>query len=91
MPRMLLRREFLGGLLAAASPSFSAFGQQASSGSSSGPFVERSALPNQPHKGKVLLAVQAHSDDIPLSAAGKVAKGWWGVGVDMLGGDWGEL
>jgi prepilin-type N-terminal cleavage/methylation domain-containing protein len=26
------------------------------------------------HKGKVLLAVQAHSDDIPLSAAGTVAK-----------------
>jgi LmbE family N-acetylglucosaminyl deacetylase len=27
-----------------------------------------------PHKGKVLLAVQAHSDDIPLMAAGVVAK-----------------
>src|SRR5437016_12559060 len=27
-----------------------------------------------PHKGKVLLAVQAHSDDIPLTAAGTVAK-----------------
>jgi LmbE family N-acetylglucosaminyl deacetylase len=27
-----------------------------------------------PHKGKVLLAVQAHSDDIPLMAAGTVAK-----------------
>src|SRR4029079_3159182 len=27
-----------------------------------------------PHKGKVLLAVQAHSDDIPLSSAGTVAK-----------------
>ncbi len=27
-----------------------------------------------PHKGKVLLAVQAHSDDIPLVAAGTVAK-----------------
>ncbi len=27
-----------------------------------------------PHKGKVLLAVQAHSDDIPLFAAGTVAK-----------------
>jgi LmbE family N-acetylglucosaminyl deacetylase len=30
--------------------------------------------PGQPHRGKVLLAVQAHSDDIPLSAAGTVAK-----------------
>ncbi len=37
------------------------------------PFIER-AVPNQPHKGKVLLAIQAHSDDIPLSAAGTVAK-----------------
>src|SRR5262249_57877565 len=27
-----------------------------------------------PHKGKVLLAVQAHADDIPLVAAGVVAK-----------------
>jgi LmbE family N-acetylglucosaminyl deacetylase len=35
--------------------------------------VERPAT-GQPHKGKVLLALQAHSDDIPLSAAGTVAK-----------------
>lgn len=28
----------------------------------------------KPHKGKVLLAVQAHSDDVPLMAAGVVAK-----------------
>ena len=28
----------------------------------------------KPHKGKVLLAVQAHSDDIPLYAGGLVAK-----------------
>ena len=36
-------------------------------------FIER-PVPNQPHRGKVLLAIQAHSDDIPLSAAGTVAK-----------------
>jgi LmbE family N-acetylglucosaminyl deacetylase len=36
-------------------------------------FLER-AVAGMPHKGKVLLAVQAHSDDIPLSAAGTVAK-----------------
>src|SRR5262250_915647 len=35
--------------------------------------LERAAE-GTPHKGKVLLAVQAHSDDIPLSAAGTVAK-----------------
>src|SRR4030095_10461056 len=27
-----------------------------------------------PHKGKVLLAVQAHADDVPLFASGTVAK-----------------
>jgi LmbE family N-acetylglucosaminyl deacetylase len=36
-------------------------------------FLER-AVPGTPHKGKVLLAVQAHSDDIPLTSAGTVAK-----------------
>jgi len=36
-------------------------------------FVERAAE-GTPHKGKVLLAVQAHSDDIPLMAGGAVAK-----------------
>src|SRR5262249_3918739 len=36
-------------------------------------FLERAAE-GTPHKGKVLLAVQAHSDDIPLVAAGTVAK-----------------
>ena len=35
--------------------------------------IERS-LSGQPHKGKVLLALQAHSDDIPLMASGTVAK-----------------
>jgi LmbE family N-acetylglucosaminyl deacetylase len=36
-------------------------------------FLERAAE-GAPHKGKVLLAVQAHSDDIPLMAGGVVAK-----------------
>jgi LmbE family N-acetylglucosaminyl deacetylase len=36
-------------------------------------FLERLAE-GTPHKGKVLLAVQAHSDDIPLMAGGVVAK-----------------
>lgn len=40
---------------------------------SSSVFLERRAE-GTPHQGKVLLAVQAHSDDIPLSAAGTVAK-----------------
>ena len=32
------------------------------------------ATEGTPHKGKVLLAIQAHTDDIPLFAAGTVAK-----------------
>ncbi|PYV19156.1 MAG: hypothetical protein DMG07_02435, partial [Acidobacteria bacterium] len=36
-------------------------------------FFERAAE-GVPHKGKVLAAIQAHSDDIPLLAAGTVAK-----------------
>lgn len=36
-------------------------------------FLERPAT-GRPHEGKVLLAFQAHSDDIPLMAAGTVAK-----------------
>lgn len=35
--------------------------------------IER-PVPGKPHKGKVLLAIQAHSDDIPLFAGGTVAK-----------------
>src|SRR5688572_29219773 len=30
--------------------------------------------PGQPHKGKVLAAIQPHSDDLPLFAAGTVIK-----------------
>jgi LmbE family N-acetylglucosaminyl deacetylase len=35
--------------------------------------IER-AVKGKPHSGKVLLAIQPHSDDIPLSAGGLVAK-----------------
>jgi len=35
--------------------------------------IERNR-PGKPHRGKVLAAIQAHSDDIPLYAAGTVAK-----------------
>ncbi|MBA7572314.1 hypothetical protein ES708_14093 [subsurface metagenome] len=36
-------------------------------------FIERN-VPGKPHKGKVLAAIQPHSDDIPLYAGGLVAK-----------------
>ncbi len=56
-------------------------------------FLERS-LPGQPHKGKVLLALQAHSDDIPIEAAGTVAKlieeGYTGYLVRATNDDMGD-
>ena len=59
----------------------------------SGVFIERPAT-GTPHKGKVLLAVQAHSDDIPLSAAGTVAKlvqeGYTGYLVRATNDDMGD-
>jgi LmbE family N-acetylglucosaminyl deacetylase len=59
----MLRRSFLlsSAMMAQAPPS------------AAPPVIER-PVAGQPHKGKVLLAIQAHSDDIPLSAAGTVAK-----------------
>ncbi|HUQ65400.1 MAG TPA: PIG-L family deacetylase [Flavitalea sp.] len=38
------------------------------------PLVIERLQQGKPHKGKVLLAVQAHSDDIPLFAGGLIAK-----------------
>src|SRR5438105_864297 len=56
-------------------------------------FLERAAE-GTPHKGKVLLAVQAHSDDIPLMAAGVVSKlvkeGYTGYLVRATNDDMGD-
>jgi LmbE family N-acetylglucosaminyl deacetylase len=56
-------------------------------------FFERAAE-GAPHNGKVLLAVQAHSDDIPLSSAGTVAKlikeGYTGYLVRATNDDMGD-
>jgi LmbE family N-acetylglucosaminyl deacetylase len=55
--------------------------------------LERMAA-GSPHKGKVLLAIQAHSDDIPLMAAGTVAKlvheGYTGYLVRATNDDMGD-
>jgi LmbE family N-acetylglucosaminyl deacetylase len=59
----------LAGAAGALSPSQDSQGQE----SPREVFLER-PQDGTPHHGKVLLAVQAHSDDIPLSAAGTVAK-----------------
>jgi LmbE family N-acetylglucosaminyl deacetylase len=57
-------------------------------------FFER-AESGTPHKGKVLAAIQAHSDDIPLSASGTVAKlikeGYVGYLIRATNDDMGDL
>jgi LmbE family N-acetylglucosaminyl deacetylase len=65
--------------------------------SASGPYLER-ALPGTPHKGKVLAAIQPHSDDVALLCGGTVAKliqeGYTGYMIratnDDMGDDVGE-
>src|SRR6476661_11155363 len=69
----MLRRDFIGNLLSAgAAGQMLAVANQAPPASGQA-FLERPAE-GTPHRGKILLAIQAHSDDIPLSAAGTVAK-----------------
>jgi LmbE family N-acetylglucosaminyl deacetylase len=65
------RRDFLAGMITGTAVTLrtSSWAQEPPGGV----FIERPAV-GTPHTGKVLLAVQAHSDDIPLTAAGTVAK-----------------
>jgi hypothetical protein len=67
------RRRFLTTLLAGTALTRHQVLQAHAQETPGGIFLERPAAGN-PHAGKVLLAVQAHSDDIPLMAAGTVAK-----------------
>ena len=83
------RRDFLTGALAG----LSVFKLQAQTA----PFLER-ARTGLPHKGKVLAAIQPHSDDVALLCAGTVAKliqeGYTGYMIratnDDMGDDVGE-
>ena len=79
----MLRRDFFTNLLAVGTLSQALRAQT----------IERQAS-GMPYKGKVLLAVQAHSDDIPLSAAGTVAKlieeGYTGYLVRATNDDMGD-
>jgi hypothetical protein len=73
MGQLPSRRSVLTAGLASCCSAF-VYAQEASAGETPpNVFVERAAQ-GTPHKGKVLLAVQAHSDDIPLMARGVVAK-----------------
>ena len=91
----MLRRNFLTQLMAAGAMSKFAAPPLAAQTQPSGSniFLERPAA-GQPYKGKVLLALQAHSDDIALSAAGTVAKlieeGYTGYLVRATNDDMGD-
>jgi LmbE family N-acetylglucosaminyl deacetylase len=54
--------------------SAAAYAQEARAAETPRDAVLERAADGTPHKGKVLLAVQAHSDDVPLMASGVVAK-----------------
>jgi LmbE family N-acetylglucosaminyl deacetylase len=85
------RRDFLGGAVACLSMcrSSAAVEEERAAG-----VVLEKAVPGTPHRGKVLLAVQAHSDDIPLMSAGTVAKlvreGYTGYLVRATNDDMGD-
>jgi LmbE family N-acetylglucosaminyl deacetylase len=87
----MFRRNFLGTVMAAGAVARLAAAQQQSAATDA--MIERPAS-GQPHKGKVLLALQAHSDDIPLFAAGTVAKlideGYTGYLVRATNDDMGD-
>ena len=91
----LKRREFLTKLLAGAAvwqaPALLA--HLRAEETTTDVFLERAA-DGKPHQGKVLLAVQAHSDDIPIMAAGTVAKlvkeGYTGYLVRATNDDMGD-
>src|SRR5262249_44689551 len=87
----MLRRNFLGSMIAG--PAMARLARAQQQAPAGGVFIERPAT-GQPHRGKVLLALQAHSDDIPLSASGTVAKlieeGYTGYLVRATNDDMGD-
>src|SRR5919204_6671386 len=89
----MLRRNFCGGLVAAGATARWGFSQLQQTPPAPRVVLERPVV-GQPHKGKVLLAVQAHSDDIPLMASGTVAKlieeGYTGYLVRATNDDMGD-
>jgi LmbE family N-acetylglucosaminyl deacetylase len=71
---LVLRRNLLSGLVTAGTlPALARSQPQQPPTTAGGVFLEHPAT-GQPNKGKVLLALQAHADDIALEASGTVAK-----------------
>ena len=91
----MMRRDFLAGMVAGSALLQTQLAQLRAQPPEAARdvFLERAAE-GTPHKGKVLLAVQAHSDDIPLTSAGTVAKlvkeGYTGYLVRATNDDMGD-
>src|SRR5690242_19816139 len=87
------RRDVFAATLAC-SCSASLYAQEARAEKTPRDAVLERAAKGTPHKGKVLLAVQAHSDDVPLMAGGVVAKlvkeGYTGYLVRATNDDMGD-
>src|SRR5262245_47416643 len=92
-PCALARRDFLTMVLASTALAQVELAQSLAQDTPREVVLERPAE-GTPHKGKVLLAVQAHSDDIPLTASGTVAKlvkeGYTGYLVRATNDDMGD-
>jgi LmbE family N-acetylglucosaminyl deacetylase len=90
----MLRRNFCTSLMGAGAAGRWARAQQQAPAPAAGRIVLEGPMTGQPHSSKVLLAVQAHSDDIPLSASGTVAKlieeGYTGYLVRATNDDMGD-
>src|SRR2546430_5322604 len=71
--RDMNRREFMAKFIAASGALLTGMEAVAEEVAAGGVVIERSR-PGTPHSGKVLAAIQPHSDDIPLYAGGTVAK-----------------
>ena len=68
------RRQFLGATSAGAALTGPQQRPSGGAGEDATAVTVERARPGKPHLGKVLLAIQPHADDIPLFAAGTVAK-----------------
>jgi LmbE family N-acetylglucosaminyl deacetylase len=89
----MLRRNFVGSLITGSVLARLARARQQPPSPPPGVFLEHPAE-GRPHQGKVLLALQAHSDDVPLFASGTVAKlieeGYTGYLVRATNDDMGD-
>jgi LmbE family N-acetylglucosaminyl deacetylase len=90
----MLRRKFFGNLIVgSALAPVAGVSQPSEPQATQEPYLER-PVTGQPHKGKVLLAIEAHADDIPGLAAGTVAKlieeGYTGYLVRATNDDMGD-